>query len=82
MRKTSVYLSDVEYAELKRLAAETGKSEASIVREAITEYGERRPASRRFRSAAFGASRSGAARTAEKVDKRLREGVTRDAGWR
>lgn len=38
MKKTSVYLTEHEAAMLKRLAEETGKSQARVLREALAAY--------------------------------------------
>ena len=39
--KTTVYLDDQAYARLKRIAKVQGRSTASLVREAVTEYAAR-----------------------------------------
>lgn len=80
MKKTTVYLTEDEAAGLRRIAAETGRSQAQLVRDAVTEYVARQP-KRKFRSAGIGAS----ARKTSVVheDERiLREEVTREGGWR
>jgi len=38
MRKTSVYLDEQQAARLARLARQEGRSQASVLREAITAY--------------------------------------------
>jgi predicted DNA-binding protein len=38
MRKTSVYLSEAESRRLAELASSEGRSQAEIIREAITQY--------------------------------------------
>ncbi|HEX9889493.1 MAG TPA: hypothetical protein VGA69_08465 [Nitriliruptorales bacterium] len=38
MRKTSVYLTDVEFQRLGTLARRTGRTKAQLVREAIAAY--------------------------------------------
>ena len=50
MRKTSVYLTDREVERLRRLARETGRSQAELVREAIATYDPHAPRPRRFAS--------------------------------
>lgn len=45
MKKTSIYLSEAEEVRLRELSRITGKSQSTIVREAIGEY---RVADRRF----------------------------------
>ena len=43
MQKTTVYLPDDVKADLERTAAETGRSEAEVIREAVREAVTRRP---------------------------------------
>jgi hypothetical protein len=50
LHKTSVYLSDAERGRLRRLADETGRSQADLLREAVATYDPHRPAPRRFSS--------------------------------
>ena len=38
MNKTSVYLTDVEVAMLRRIAEREGKSQATVLREALAAY--------------------------------------------
>ncbi len=52
MRKTSVYLDDKQAARLSRLARQEGRSQAEILREAITAY---QPAPSRDRDFALAA---------------------------
>jgi predicted transcriptional regulator len=49
MRKTTVYLNDEEVEALRQLAAETGVSQAELIRDAIRRAVAKRPR-RRFRS--------------------------------
>jgi predicted transcriptional regulator len=44
MRKTSVYLDDSDAERLRRLAAEEGRSQAQIVRAALSAYERARTA--------------------------------------
>lgn len=48
MRKTSVYLSDEQAERLARLAADEGRSQADIVRDAIDSYRPAAPKERRL----------------------------------
>lgn len=48
MKKTSVYLSDEEVDILRRLAAREGKSQATVLREALAAYDERALPDREF----------------------------------
>jgi predicted transcriptional regulator len=48
MRKTSVYLDDSDAERLRRLAAEEGRSQAEIVRAALSAYEQARTAPRDF----------------------------------
>lgn len=48
MRKTSVYLDDSDVERLRRLAAEEGRSQAEIVRAALSVYEQVRTAPRDF----------------------------------
>lgn len=48
MRKTSVYLNDSDVERLRRLAAEEGRSQAEIVRAALSAYEQARTAPRDF----------------------------------
>jgi hypothetical protein len=43
MKKTSVYLSDEDRERLREIAEREGRSQASVLREAIAAYGDRRP---------------------------------------
>ena len=48
VRKTSVYLDDADVERLRRLAAEEGRSQAEIVRAALSVYEQARSAAREF----------------------------------
>ena len=48
MKKTSVYLSDEHVERLRRLAAEEGRSQAEILRDAILTYASKAARPRRF----------------------------------
>jgi predicted transcriptional regulator len=54
MLKTTVYLDEADAAALRRLAAETGRSQAEIIREAVAAA---TAASRRPRFSSHGAGR-------------------------
>lgn len=56
MKKTSLYLTEDEAAKLRRLSNHTGRSQAELVREAVTEYVTSRLPKRKFLSAGAGAS--------------------------
>jgi hypothetical protein len=49
MRKTTVYLSDEEVDALRRVAAETGRSQADLIREGVRQVTAHTPR-RKFRS--------------------------------
>ena len=53
MRKTTVYLDESDAAALRRIAADTGRSQAEIIREAIART-TRANGARRLRSAGAG----------------------------
>jgi Ribbon-helix-helix protein, copG family len=73
MKKTTVYLPDEVKASLERLAAVTGRSEADLIREAISSLpGLDAPARPRFPLFASGDP------IAEKVDALLSEGFGLD----
>lgn len=48
VRKTSVYLDDSDAERLRRLAAEEGRSQAEIIRAALSAYEQARTAPRDF----------------------------------
>lgn len=48
MKKTSVYLTDEEVDILRRLAEREGKSQATVLREALAAYDERSGPDREF----------------------------------
>jgi transcriptional regulator with XRE-family HTH domain len=48
VRKTSLYLDDSDAERLRRLAAQEGRSQADIVRAALSEYEQGRIAPRDF----------------------------------
>lgn len=52
MRKTSVYLDDAQAERLSRIALSEGRSQAEILRSAITAYEPPRVSDREFRVAA------------------------------
>jgi hypothetical protein len=53
MRKTTVYLEDEEADGIRRLAAETGKSQADLIREGVRRVLRRSP-NRKFHSMGIG----------------------------
>jgi predicted transcriptional regulator len=74
MIRTTVYLDERDAAALRRLAAQTGRSQASIIREAVAEA--TRPARERtFRS--HGAGRGSGEPVGRRADEILREELGR-----
>lgn len=57
--RTTLYLCEEDYEELKRLARKQGRPAAELVREAIAEYTASRSRRRAPRSLAAGASKRG-----------------------
>jgi metal-responsive CopG/Arc/MetJ family transcriptional regulator len=74
MQKTTVYLPDDLKAALERAAAETGKSEAELIREGVRQLVEQRapPPPR------TGTFHSGIPNLASRVDEFLAKGFGRD----
>lgn len=56
MKKTTVYLSEEAAEKLLHAATSTGRPQAEIVRDAITEYVAKIEPKRKFRSAGAGSS--------------------------
>lgn len=82
MRKTTVYLSEEAVYALRRLAAQTGSSQADLVRDAIETYVAERAPKRQFRSAGIGASGRTDSIADQDEEEILRRDVTRESGWR
>jgi predicted transcriptional regulator len=76
MVKTTVYLDDRDAAALRRLAAESGRSQAEIIREAIARTTQA-AGPRRLRSAGVG--RGSGAPIARNADAIVREELGRSA---
>jgi len=57
MRKTSVYLDEIQAQRLARLAREEGRSQAEILREAVATYQPRPSQDRNFALAGAGFTR-------------------------
>ena len=74
MVRTTVYLDDQDAAALRRMAAESGRSQAEIIREAVTRT-TRSAGPRRLRSAGVG-NGSGAS-IARDADRIVREELGR-----
>lgn len=74
MIKTTVYLDDQDAAALRRIAAESGRSQAEIIREAIART-TRAAGPRRLRSAGVG--RGSGASVAREADRIVREELGR-----
>jgi predicted transcriptional regulator len=69
MEKTTVYLDEIDYRRLKRVAAKRRVPPASLLREAVAEYVARHDTAKRARS--VGAFRSGRGDLAEKAEALL-----------
>jgi len=69
--KTTVYLDADDYRRLKALAAESGRSAAELVREAVAEYATRHGRQARL-PRSVGAGRSGMRNFAERSESLLR----------
>jgi predicted DNA-binding protein len=75
MRKTSVYLDDEQAERLARLARQEGRSQAEILREAITRYEPTASRNRDFALAAGFARIDGDPRPISQIpDRELLEG--------
>jgi hypothetical protein len=70
MQKTTVYLEDSQVAALRRLARETGRSQAELIREAVGRA-TAQAGPRRFQS--FGAGRGGGEAVGRNARSILRE---------
>jgi hypothetical protein len=77
MVKTTVYIDERDAATLRRMAAESGRSQAEIMREAIANAG-RSARPRRLRSAAVG--RGSGAAVARHADEIVRRELGRSTG--
>lgn len=73
MVKTTVYLEDRDVAALRRMAAESGRSQAEIIREAVTRTTQA-AGPRRLRSAGVGQG------TGEPIGRNADEIVRRELG--
>lgn len=67
--KTTVYLPTAAYRRLQALAEAEGRPTAELLREAVTEYAERRSGGARPRS--IGSLRSGQGDLSERTDELL-----------
>jgi hypothetical protein len=74
MVKTTVYLDERDAVALRRLAAESGRSQAELIREAVA-HTTRSAAPRRLRSAGVG--RGSGAAIARDADRIVREELGR-----
>jgi len=54
--KTTVYLDEADYRRIKSIASKQGRSPASLVREAVSEFARRHGRRRRARSVGIGHS--------------------------
>ena len=69
MQKTTVYLEETAYRQLKQIARQRRRSPAALVREAVAEYARRHSRSARPRS--LGAYRSGLTDLGSRADHYL-----------
>jgi len=67
MHKTTLYLDDAMYANLQRLAQNSGKTQASLIREALHEF----TAAKSSRPRSIGAGKSGKRSLSEKTQALL-----------
>ena len=72
MRKTSVYLSDDDTERLRQLAQREGRSQAEIIRAALSAYQAGRAPDRQFKL--FGAGRGDGRAVADIPDEELLAG--------
>jgi hypothetical protein len=70
MEKTTVYLDEIDYRRLKRVAASRRVPPARLLREAVAEYVARHDTPKRARS--LGAFRSGRKDLSEKAESLLK----------
>lgn len=77
MKKTSVYLSDEEVEILRRLAEREGKSQATVLREALAAYDERAVPDRNFEM--FGIFEGDGTSIADVPDEELMKGFGEDS---
>lgn len=71
MEKTTVYLDEIDYRRLKRVAAKRRVAPASLLREAVAEYVARHDAPA-TRARSVGAFRSGRGDLAERAESLLK----------
>jgi predicted transcriptional regulator len=67
--RTTVYLDAADYRRLKALAQAEGRTTAELVREAVSEYAQRRAGAKRPRS--LGSGRSGRGDLSERAEALL-----------
>ena len=68
-QKTTVYLDDADYRQIKVIALRQGRPPAALVREAVSEYAKRH--GRRRRPKSLGIGRSGMPNLGERADEML-----------
>ena len=68
-QKTTVYLDEGDYRQIKVIAHEQGRAPAELVREAVSEYAKRHGKRRRPKS--LGIGRSGMPNLGERADEML-----------
>jgi hypothetical protein len=71
MEKTTVYLNEIDYRRLKRLAVRRREAPASLLREAVAEYVARHDAPAK-RARSVGAFRSGRSDLGERAEALLK----------
>jgi hypothetical protein len=67
--KTTVYLDEADYRRIKAIASQQGRTPASLVREAVSEFARRHGPRRRAKSVGIG--HSGIPDLAERADEML-----------
>ena len=77
MNKTSVYLTDDEVETLRRLAEREGKSQATVLREALAAYDERAVPDRNFEM--FGIFEGDGTSIADVPEEELMKGFGEDS---
>jgi predicted transcriptional regulator len=73
--KTTVYLGEADYRQLKAIARELGRPPAALVREAVAEFAKAH--TRRKRPRSVGAGRSGRGDVSERAEELL-SGLSRE----
>jgi hypothetical protein len=69
VQKTTVYLEEADYRQLKAIGRELGRAPAALVREAVAEFARRHGRQKKVRS--LGAGRSGRGDISERAEQLL-----------